>query len=158
MLMSLFVSETTLILAGVTYTNGILLEDLAATGHLKSVQTIHQALSDRPKGPKSPYYIQISGASALAVKELADKSRVPGSSSNITYNDLTDLESIKSLIKQYPNRAVDNFMFSAAENSSVKTALVVPPMIYGLGRGPVNQRSIQIPSLVNATLKRHRGL
>nr|CEG04671.1 unnamed protein product [Fusarium clavum] len=49
-------------------------------------------------------------------------------------------------------------MFSASENSSVKTALVVPPMIYGLGRGPVNQRSIQIPSLVNATLKRQRGL
>ena len=158
MLMLLFVSETILILAGATYTNKALPEDLAATGHLKSVQTIYQALSDRPKGPKSPYYIQISGASALAVNELADKSRVPGSSSNIIYNDLTDLESIKSLIKQYPIRAIDNFMFSAAENLSVKTALVVSPMIYGLGRGPVNQRSIQIPSLVNATSKRQKGL
>ena len=158
MLMSSFVSETILILTGATDINETLPEDLATTGHLKSVQTIYQALSDRPKGPKSPYYIQISGASALAVNELADKSRVPGSASNIIYNDLTDLESIKSLINQYPNRAVDNFMFSAAENSSVKTALVVPPMIYGLGRGPVNQRSIQIPSLVNATLKRQRGL
>ncbi|KAJ0143396.1 hypothetical protein HZ326_13825 [Fusarium oxysporum f. sp. albedinis] len=44
--------------------------DLAATGHLKSVETIHQALSNKPKGPKPPYYIQISGASALAVSEL----------------------------------------------------------------------------------------
>ncbi|KAM0270395.1 hypothetical protein ACHAPA_003579 [Fusarium lateritium] len=132
---------------------------LAATGHLKSVQTIHQALSDRPKGPKSPYYIQISGASALAVGELADKSRVSGSGSDVIYNDFTGVEAIKSLIKQYPNRTVDNYMISVAErNSPVKTALIIPPMIYGQGRGPVNQRSIQIPGLVNATLKRQRGL
>ncbi|KAF4962589.1 hypothetical protein FSARC_9367 [Fusarium sarcochroum] len=132
---------------------------LAATGHLKSVETIHQALSDKPKGPKSPYYIQISGASALAAGELADKSRVFGSGSDAVYNDLDGIESIKSLIKQHPSRAVDNFIFSVTEkNSPVKTALVVPPIIYGQGRGPVNQRSMQIPGLANATLRRQRGL
>ncbi|KAL6901050.1 hypothetical protein GGI43DRAFT_403931 [Trichoderma evansii] len=132
---------------------------LAATGHLKSVQTIHQSLSDKPKGPIPPYYIQISGASALAVDELTDKSRVSGSGSDVIYNDFTGIESIKSLIKRYPSRAVDNYMFSVAEqNSIVKTAVVVPPIIYGQGRGPLNQRSIQIPGLANATLKRQRGL
>lgn len=95
----------------------------------------------------------------MAVDELADKSRVSGSGSDIIYNDLTGIESIKSLIKKYPSRVVDNYMFSVEEqNSIVKTALVVPPIIYGQSRGPVNQRSIQIPGLANATLKRQRGL
>ncbi|KAF4448340.1 hypothetical protein F53441_8239 [Fusarium austroafricanum] len=129
---------------------------LAATGHLKSVQTIYEALSSKPK---SSYYIQISGASALAAGELADKSRVFGSADDVIHNDLSGVGAIKSLIKEYPSRAVDNFMFSVAEKQShVKTALVVPPIIYGQGRGPGNQRSIQIPGLANAVLKRQRGL
>ncbi|KAL5591679.1 hypothetical protein ACKLNR_013162 [Fusarium oxysporum f. sp. zingiberi] len=132
---------------------------LAATGHLKSVQNIYEALSKKPKGAKPPYYIQISGASALAAGELADKSRVFGTGSDVIYNDLTGVDSIKSLIKQYPSRAVDNYIFSVSEqNSHVKTALVVPPIIYGQGRGPGNQRSMQIPGLAKATLVRKKGL
>ncbi|KAG9496003.1 hypothetical protein J7337_012574 [Fusarium musae] len=132
---------------------------LAATGHLKSVQTIYETLSERPDSAKSPYYIQISGASALAAGELADKSRVFGTGSDVIYDDLTGIDSIKSLIKQYPSRAVDNYIFSVSEqNSNVKTALVVPPIIYGQGRGPGNRRSIQIPGLAKATLERKKGL
>ncbi|CAF3469578.1 unnamed protein product [Fusarium graminearum] len=132
---------------------------LAATGHLESVQTIYEALSNKPKGSKSPYYIQISGASLLAAGELADKVRVFGSGSDVIYNDLTGVDSIKSFIKQYPNRAVDNYILSVNERDSpVKTALVIPPIIYGQARGPGNQRSRQIPDLANATLKRQRGL
>ncbi|RGP65241.1 nucleoside-diphosphate-sugar epimerase [Fusarium sporotrichioides] len=132
---------------------------LAATGHLESVQTIYTTLSKKPKGPRSPYYIQISGASVLAAGELADKTRVFGSGSDVMYNDLTGVDSIKTFIKQYPSRAVDNYILSVNEqNSPVKTALVVPPIIYGQARGPGNQRSMQIPDLANATLKRQRGL
>jgi len=59
------------------------------------------------------------------------------------------------LIKKYPNRAVDNFILDAAEESpDVKTAIVFPPMIYGQGRGPVNQRSIQVPELCRIALQR----
>jgi nucleoside-diphosphate-sugar epimerase len=126
---------------------------------LNSVQTIYEALLNKPKGSKSPYYVQISGASALTAGELADKVRVFGSGSDVIYNDLTGIDSIKSFIKQYPNRAVDNYILSVNEEKSpVKTALVVPPIIYGQARGPGNQRSIQIPGLANATLKRQRGL
>jgi nucleoside-diphosphate-sugar epimerase len=132
---------------------------LAATGHLESVQTIYTTLSKKPKGPRSPYYIQISGASVLAAGELADKTRVFGSGSDVMYNDLTGVDSIKTFIKQYPSRAVDNYILSVNEqNSPVKTALVIPPIIYGQARGPGNQRSMQIPDLANATLKHQRGL
>ncbi|RFN48355.1 hypothetical protein FIE12Z_7404 [Fusarium flagelliforme] len=132
---------------------------LAATGHLESVQTIYDALANKSKGSKSPYYIQISGASALAAGELADKTRVFGSGSDVIYNDLSGIDSIKSFIRQYPSRAVDNYIISVKEQESpVKTALVIPPIIFGKGRGPGNQRSMQIPDLANATLMRQRGL
>ncbi|KAI0968432.1 hypothetical protein F4678DRAFT_443010 [Xylaria arbuscula] len=132
---------------------------LAATGHLNSVQTIHQALQERPKNKKPPYWIQISGATNLAAAELADKCRIPGTANDTAYNDLEGVESIWSLIKQHPSRTVDNYILSASANTpGIKTALVVPPIIYGRGRGPVNQRSIQIPTLAKVTLERRGGL
>jgi nucleoside-diphosphate-sugar epimerase len=39
----------------------------------------------------------------------------------------------------------------------VKTALVVGPLIYGVGRGPVNQRSVQAPEIAKATLTLGHG-
>lgn len=95
----------------------------------------------------------------MAAGELADKSWVFGSGNDVIHNDLTGIDSIKSYIKQYPNRTVDNYIFSVKEKqSSVKTALVVPPIIYGQGRGPGNQRSMQIPDLARAVLNRKRGV
>ncbi|KAM5361363.1 hypothetical protein ACJZ2D_013133 [Fusarium nematophilum] len=132
---------------------------LAASGHLKSVQAIHQGLSTKPKGDRPPYWIQISGGSVLAAPEVANKSRVSGTGSGVIYNDLSGIGSIRNLIKKHPSRAVDNYMLSVAANTpQIKTAILVPPVIYGQGRGPVNQRSFQIPELARVTLQRQKGL
>ncbi|KAI1296963.1 hypothetical protein F5Y03DRAFT_410105 [Xylaria venustula] len=118
---------------------------LAATGHLNSVQAIHQGLQERPKNKKPPYWIQISGATNLAAAELADKSRIPGTASDTVYNDLEEVESIWSFIKQHPSRAVDNYILSASTNTpSIKTALVVPPIIYGRGLTLERRRGLQV--------------
>lgn len=135
--------------------------DLAATHHLKSVQAIHKALSSKPKGGKPTYWIQISGASALAAAELADKSYLPGSPSDIIFDDLDGVSQLRDHIRKHPARAVDNYVLSVAEKAEeahMKTALVIPPLIYGEGRGKVNRRSVQLPDLVKATLQWGRGL
>lgn len=104
------------------------------------------------------HWIQISGASALAAAELADKNRIPGSPSSIVFDDLDGVTAIHDVIKKHPNRAVDNYVLAVAENSHhIHTALVIPPIIYGKGEGPVSQRSMQIPELAKATLQRRRG-
>jgi nucleoside-diphosphate-sugar epimerase len=41
----------------------------------------------------------------------------------------------------------------AASSDAVKTAVIAPPTIYGRGRGPGNQRSIQVYALAARTLK-----
>ncbi|KAI9155668.1 aldehyde dehydrogenase [Paramyrothecium foliicola] len=132
--------------------------NLANTKHLESVQAIHKALKGRETSGKPSYWIQISGASLLAAAELADSKRVPGSSSDVVFDDL-DVSTIHSTIRQHPSRAVDNYILRiAAEEPHINTALVIPPIIYGPGQGPSNQRSVQIPELAKATLQRRRGL
>ncbi|KZL68646.1 nucleoside-diphosphate-sugar epimerase [Colletotrichum incanum] len=131
---------------------------LAAAGHLKSVETIHKALSSKA-AQKPAHWIQISGASALAAAEVADKTRSPGEASDLVFNDLTGITELRSFIQKHPSRAVDNYIIKVgADDSNVNTALVFPPIIYGRGTGPVNQRSVQIPSLAKATLDRKRGV
>lgn len=132
---------------------------LAATGHLASVQAIHETLKSRPKDQGEAHWVQISGATALAAGELADKSRVPGSASDVVFDDMDGIAKIREVIQKHPSRAVDNYMLSvAADTVQVNTALLLGPMIYGQGRGPVNQRSIQIPALIKATLQTGRGV
>ncbi|KZZ94356.1 NAD(P)-binding domain protein [Moelleriella libera RCEF 2490] len=152
---------------------------LAATGHLNSVKAIHQGLSSR--GDSLPgkegvlallvlqrveadqetiaYWIQVSGASALAAAEVASPSFVPGSPSSLIFNDDDGVAEIRAHIRKHPKRAVDNYILDvASDESAIKTALVFPPIIYGKGEGPVNQRSIQIPSLARTTIQLGHGV
>ncbi|KAI0435750.1 NAD(P)-binding protein [Xylaria telfairii] len=132
--------------------------NLAATSHMKSVETIHKALADSKRQTPS-FWVQVSGATAIAAAELADRQRTPGSGSSVIFDDLNGIEDIRSMIQEHPSRAVDNYVLKvAAGAANIKTALVFPPIIYGVGRGPINQRSIQIPFLVKATIERKRGL
>lgn len=65
------------------------------------------------------------------------------------YNDYGQVSEIVSLIENSPARAVDQAMLSIARElgSQVRTAILFPPIIYGLGRGQGNRNSIQIPGL-----------
>lgn len=105
------------------------------------------------------YWIQVSGASALAAAEVASPSFVPGSPSSLIFNDDDGVAEIRAHIRKHPKRAVDNYILDvASDESAIKTALVFPPIIYGKGEGPVNQRSIQIPSLARTTIQLGHGV
>ena len=101
------------------------------------------------------YWIQITGASALAVKDLSSPSYDVGRESSDVYDDLDGIDAIRSLIRAHPSREMDNYVLDTSKATpSVRTALVLPPIIYGKGEGPGNQRSIQIPSLSRVTLEK----
>ncbi|CAM1506189.1 Fc.00g058300.m01.CDS01 [Cosmosporella sp. VM-42] len=127
---------------------------IAANRHLPSVQAIHRGLSK--KQPSEPaYWIQVSGASLLASDEFTSDSFKPGEASSAVFDDVADVDKLQSLIRKHSFRDVDNYLLDvAAETSSIKIALVLPPIIYGLGQGPVNTRSVQIPSLAKTALEK----
>lgn len=82
-----------------------------------------------------------------------------GEARSKVYNDLAGISEVRDIINSSPKRVVDQLVTSLSTSQpSVRTAIVYGPMIYGLGRGPVNQRSIQIPDLAKATLKHGQGL
>lgn len=74
-----------------------------------------------------------------------------GEAGGKTYNDDGDVEEVVQIIKDSPARVVDNLAL-AQDSSRVKTAIIPGPMIYGLGQGPVNIRSIQGPEMAKYTL------
>ena len=62
-------------------------------------------------------------------------------------------------MRDHPSRAMDNYVLDmAASTPTVHTALVLPGIIYGEGEGPVNQRSIQVPSLARVALERGKAV
>lgn len=128
---------------------------LAATGHVSSTNSIVRGLHQRFDKTKSPsYWMQISGATCFAGEEIAS-GRV-GFPTDVVYDDIKDKSKILSVLRNNPKRVVENIIL-AQDPSKVKTALIIGPLIYGPGRGPVNQRSIQAPEIVKATLKMGHG-
>ncbi|RDW67344.1 uncharacterized protein DSM5745_09210 [Aspergillus mulundensis] len=119
----------------------------ASNKHIGSVEAIARAL----KGRRDAYYIQVTGASVLGGPEI-DASAY-GEASDKVYDDLDGAQAVRDLILAYPNRrVVDNFILKLA-GSGPKTAIIFPPIIFGAGSGPGNQRSIQVPSIAKNALK-----
>lgn len=74
-----------------------------------------------------------------------------GEASDKLFDDVKDVDEIRDIIqKNATTRVVDEYLLRV-EGS--KTALVFPPIIYGQGKGPVNQRSIQIPELSRVAIQ-----
>ena len=76
------------------------------------------------------------------------------------YNDFSGIHELLTLPHSAPHRPVDEIILSAtanAENPLIHTAIICPPTIYGLGRGPCNQDSNQAPNLASWILKRGEG-
>ncbi|KAL4799958.1 hypothetical protein BDV19DRAFT_384797 [Aspergillus venezuelensis] len=120
----------------------------ASNKHLPSVEAIAKGL----KGRRDAYYIQVTGASVLGGPEIDNNSY--GEPSDDIYNDLDGIQAVREKITAYPNRrVVDNFILNL-KSSGPKTAIVFPPIIFGKGRGPGNQRSIQVPSIAKNALQR----
>ncbi|OBT76837.1 hypothetical protein VF21_04794 [Pseudogymnoascus sp. 05NY08] len=125
--------------------------NLAATSHIASATAIARGLNE---ADKPSYWIQISGATVFAGDEIAKKRF--GQKSDKVYDDLKDVSEILSIIFNSPRRSVDNLVLSQ-DPSRIKTALLICPLIYGAGRGPGNQRSIQAPEIARVSLKNKEG-
>ncbi|KAL4935572.1 hypothetical protein BDV06DRAFT_228701 [Aspergillus oleicola] len=119
----------------------------ASNKYLPSVEAIARGM----KGRRDAYYIQVTGASVPGGPEIDSGSY--GEPSDEIYDDLDGVQAVRDKITAYPNRrVVDNFILNL-RGSGPKTAIVFPPIIFGTGRGPGNQRSIQVPTIAKNALK-----
>ncbi|KAI8800016.1 hypothetical protein BJ742DRAFT_874881 [Cladochytrium replicatum] len=118
-----------------------------------------QAIADGLASKDTPgYWLHTGGAGILIFSDL-DVGRF-GFHSDKVYDDL---DGVKEVTHGLPEHAfhwkVDQLVLKAGveHSDSVKTAIVCPPTIYGLGRGPGSKRSIQVNNLTTLTLKRGKA-
>ncbi|THU98280.1 NAD-binding protein [Dendrothele bispora CBS 962.96] len=105
---------------------------------------------------EKPIFINTSGT-GLLVDNAAGM--YPG---QVIYDD-ADPDQIETLPASQPHRSVDLKIVAGDKDGYVSTYIVLPPTIWNIATGPLfeagiaNPRSIQIPSLVRASLDRGRG-
>jgi nucleoside-diphosphate-sugar epimerase len=101
---------------------------------------------------KKGRYIHVSGSGILH-----DVSNGFGNPASKIYHDTTDLDAITSFDSSHVHADIDASVTAAGLKFGVPTAILSPVTIYGVGHGPVKTRSIQIPFLTEATLKRGKA-
>ena len=78
--------------------------------------------------------------------------------SETVWSDL-DTDRIFSIPESAPHRLVDDALITAAKSAptSFDAFIICPPTVYGLGSGPINKLSRQIPGMADAFITRGKG-
>ncbi|KAF2714964.1 NAD(P)-binding protein [Pleomassaria siparia CBS 279.74] len=110
------------------------------------------------KEGKPGYFIHTSGTGILSYADYEIKSY--GNYNEKIYDDWDNIEDVTKRIPVTAiHKNVDDIVLAAGTQHPGKifTAIVAPPCIWGPGRGPDNQKSIQIYTMTRAILKRGIG-
>ncbi|KAL8663730.1 MAG: hypothetical protein Q9202_003676 [Teloschistes flavicans] len=126
----------------------------ANADHVGAAEALTRGLAAHPSDSPG-HIIHTSGTGILLFTDL--ERQIFGEASSKIYNDLDGVSEVTSLPDFAPHRNVDKIIL-ASSDAHVKPAIVCPPTIYGQGRGPGNQRSIQVPQLAKATLQKGHGI
>ncbi|KAF4449622.1 nucleoside-diphosphate-sugar epimerase [Fusarium albosuccineum] len=97
------------------------------------------------------YWIHLSGTGILTFYDADNKRLGEPPIPEQKYNDIKDIDRLLNLPDSALHRDVEKIV-QEANSDAVKILILSPPTIYGIGGGPVNQRSIQIPNLAHATI------
>ncbi|PWY79111.1 hypothetical protein BO70DRAFT_387880 [Aspergillus heteromorphus CBS 117.55] len=109
--------------------------------------------------PERPvWWIHTSGTGILTVEDF--RSNTWGLERAKQHDDWDGVDELLNLPADSFHRNVDEIVINAGKRApdAVKIAIVCPPTIYGLGRGPGNQKSLQAYWLAAAVLKHKKGL
>ncbi|KAK6820940.1 hypothetical protein PG987_015340, partial [Apiospora arundinis] len=111
---------------------------------------IGKGLAAGHSAEKPGYYIHLCGTGILMDTARWGEPPLPEN----TYHDIDGIERILSLPDTAYHRDVDKVVLAAnTADGSVRTLIVSPPCIYARGRGPGNQRSMQVYRMAESTLK-----
>ncbi|KAJ5177029.1 uncharacterized protein N7482_002906 [Penicillium canariense] len=136
--------------------NADIVFNFADCDHVTSAQAIAKGAQQHT--PEQPLWlIHTSGTGILTVED--QRANTIGIERPKEYNDWDGVSELVNLPADALHRNVDEIILNAGKQnpSSVHTAIVCPPTIYGPGRGPVNTKSMQAYMLSSAVLSRGKG-
>ncbi|UKZ75478.1 hypothetical protein TrVFT333_003164 [Trichoderma virens FT-333] len=123
-----------------------------SSDHVPSATAIIKGLQKGHTAEKPGYWLHLSGTGILTWYDLVNGREGQAPLPEQKYHDINDIERIQNLDDRAPHRDVDKIVI-AANSDAVKIAILCPPLIYGKGSGPGNTETIQIPTLVDMTLR-----
>lgn len=127
----------------------------ADSDHPLSTEAIVRGAAKHTKD--SPVFIiHTSGTGILTWRTVEKKTF--GDLDPKVYNDWDGIDEVTSLPDNAAHRNVDKIILAADDSGSVRTAIVCPPTIYGLGRGVGNTRSQQLYELSRMTIQSGKGM
>ncbi|GAA5853015.1 hypothetical protein JCM8547_004769 [Rhodosporidiobolus lusitaniae] len=115
---------------------------IATADDLPSVQSIIKGLSARPASKEPAIYIHTSGTGVFTIPEHPD---------DTVFNDKNPEQFDKLLDEEKsPHRKEDMAIKRAVDSGKLnaKVSIILPPTIFGVGSGPFNTISIQIPGWI----------
>jgi hypothetical protein len=119
---------------------------------LPSTKAIISGLNKRTKETGKPVIYIHTGGTFVISEDVRGKK-----GSETVYSDLNP-DQINGLPDEQPYRDIDLFIIKSADaNPLLKTVIVLPPLIYGIGSGLFNRTSVQLPLLLRTALKRHKS-
>lgn len=126
--------------------------NLADADDLPLAKAVNEGLTKRVNtaGVRQPVLIHTSGTSVLSDPKEEDGNHA----TKHTYSDAAP-EDFWALPASAPHHAIDLEVLKA-QDVGVKTLIVIPCTIVGLGSG-LNKLSVQVPGLVTAALRRSEG-
>lgn len=130
-----------------------------SSDHQGAARAIGDGLKSTHSSSNPGYWIHISGTGILCWYDTDHERYGEPPLPEQSYDDLDGVDKVTSLPDSAFHRDVDKIVlaYAAEDPEAVKVAIVSPPTIYGPGRGPANQTSRQIPSLIATTLQEGYG-
>jgi nucleoside-diphosphate-sugar epimerase len=126
--------------------------NLASVSHVGAVKALLAGLKEHQGGPR-PIFFQISGSSIVMENSHGEKSTVLHTDKEMKYL-------LPSLDKNSPPYKTfeETYKFAIENNTVVDVIIVAPTLVFGIGTGPFNVRSLQVPWMVKAALKEKQGV
>ncbi|ETS82777.1 hypothetical protein PFICI_04653 [Pestalotiopsis fici W106-1] len=128
--------------------------------HPASAQALLRGLAKRraaAQGKTDIWMIHLSGAS-----NLSDQPITGAYLEDRTFDDVEDdvygYEKHREGLRHYPQRATELGVIDSGLELGVRTVVMMPPTIYGVGTGLFNRTSIQIPTYIRAVLELGHGV
>jgi len=126
--------------------------------HAASAQALLIGLAQRKaETGRGVYMLHLSGASNLADQPVTG-AYVEGREFDDVRDDVYEYERMRNGLRPYHQRTTELGVIDRSLELGVRTVVVMPPLVFGKGKGLFNRASVQIPVYVEAALRRGQAV
>lgn len=126
--------------------------------HAASAQALLAGLARRKaETGRGVYMLHLSGASNLADQPVTG-AYIEDREFGDLRDDVYEYERMRNALRPYHQRTTELGVIDRSLELGVRTVVVMPPLVFGRGKGLFNKVSVQIPVYVEAALRRGQAV